>query len=61
MLRLLRLLLLVGIALLMVGAVAMGVGSQTGPAEKAVLVAFGGMLLYVAARVNRLGAARAPR
>jgi peptidoglycan/LPS O-acetylase OafA/YrhL len=61
MVRLLRIVLLVGIAMLMVGGVVIGMGAQTGPVEKAVLVAVGATLLFAADRVNRLGTSRATR
>ncbi len=59
MIRLLRLALLSIIALLMVSTVVMGLGSaNTGPVEKVVLVAFGGVLILAAIKVHNLGANR---
>jgi peptidoglycan/LPS O-acetylase OafA/YrhL len=59
MMRLIRLVLLSIIALLMVSTVVMGLGSaNTGPVEKVVLVAFGGVLILAAVKVHHLGAQR---
>jgi hypothetical protein len=59
MIRLLRLALLSIIALLMVSTVVMGLGSaNTGPVEKVVLVAFGGVLILAAIKVHHLGVDR---
>ena len=54
--RLLRVLLLAVIAALMVATVVVGIGSHdTGVLEKAVLVAFGALLVLASLRVHKIG------
>jgi hypothetical protein len=56
MMRLIRFVLLSLIALLMIGTVVIGLGSEnTGVVEKVVLVAFGGLLILAAVKVHHLG------
>jgi hypothetical protein len=56
MMRLLRVVLLSIIALLMVSTVVIGLGtSGTGLVEKGVLIAFGGLLILAAVKVQSLG------
>jgi hypothetical protein len=56
MMRLVRIVLLSAIALLMVSTVVIGLGTAgTGPVEKAVLIAFGGLLMLAAMKVHKLG------
>jgi peptidoglycan/LPS O-acetylase OafA/YrhL len=56
MMRLLRIVLLSVIALLMISTVVIGLGSaNTGPVEKGVLVALGGLLVLAAVKVHNLG------
>lgn len=57
LLRLLRIVLLLVIAFVMVTGVVLGLANNTGPVEKAVLVAFGVVLVLAAVKVNRIGAA----
>jgi hypothetical protein len=56
MLRLLRIALLLLIAFVMVTGVVIGLGNDTGPIEKVILVAFGAALVLAAVWVNRIGA-----
>jgi hypothetical protein len=59
--RLLRIVLLSIIALLMVSTVVIGLGtSGTGIVEKGVLIAFGGLLVLAAVKVQSLGTHPSP-
>lgn len=61
MLRMLRAALLLVIAFVFVSNVVVGLGtSNVGPAEKALLVAFGALLVVAAVRVHKIGRGRAP-
>jgi peptidoglycan/LPS O-acetylase OafA/YrhL len=56
MMGLMRNALLVALAVLMVSTVAVGLGTpNTGPFEKALLLAFGAMLVLAAVKVHRIG------
>jgi hypothetical protein len=56
MMKLVRFVLLLVIATLMVSTVLVGLGTaSTGPVEKVVLVAFGGLLVVAALKVHKLG------
>jgi hypothetical protein len=56
MMKLVRFVLLLVIATLMVSTVVVGVGTaNTGPLEKVLLVAFGGLLILAALKVHKLG------
>jgi hypothetical protein len=56
MMMLVRFVLLLVIATLMVSTVVVGLGTaDTGPMEKVVLIAFGGLLVLAASKVHKLG------
>jgi peptidoglycan/LPS O-acetylase OafA/YrhL len=62
MMKLVRFVLLLVIATLMVSTVVVGLGTaDTGPVEKVVLVAFGGLLILAALKVHKLGTAQQRR
>ena len=56
MLRLVRIALLVFLAFLMISGVVLGFGNDTGPVEKLILIAYAGVLIFAAFKVNKLGA-----
>jgi len=53
--RWVRIALLLVIAWLMIGGVVLGLGMDTGPVEKLVLLALGGLLVLAAVKVQRIG------
>jgi hypothetical protein len=55
MLTLVRIALLLVIAGFLIGGVVVGLGMDTGPFEKVVLVAFGALLVAAAVKVNKIG------